>query len=244
LFDLVVRDCVTEITQKAGQKCTATRRILVPESALESVREALLERLADIAGRTGDPKQDGMRMGPLSTRSQLEDARKGIAALETNARRILGDPQRTDFGGAAGYFLEPVLFEATAEAAKDPSSVFHQREVFGPVATLLPYDGTVETAAAIIAAGEGSLVSTLYTDDREFAASAVAEMAPYLGRLVVASEKSAAASVSPGCVFPVVVHGGPGRAGGGAELGGVTGLALYMQRTSIQGGGSQLARML
>ncbi len=244
LFDLVVRDCVTELTQKAGQKCTATRRILVPHSALEAVRDALLERLQDIAARTGDPQADGVRMGPLSTRGQLTDARKGIAALETHARRILGDPERADFGGAQGYFLEPVLLEATAEAAKDPTSEFHRREVFGPVATLLPYDGTVETAAAIIAAGEGSLVSTLYTDDRGFAATAVAEMAPHLGRLVLASEKSAAASISPGCVFPVVVHGGPGRAGGGAELGGVTGLALYMQRTTIQGGGSQLARML
>ena len=244
LFDLVVRDCVTELTQKAGQKCTATRRILVPERALEPVREALLERLGEIAEKTGDPTGDGVRMGPLSTASQLTDARKGVAALEADARRIHGDPERTDFGGAGGFFLEPVLLEATADAAKNPASAFHRHEVFGPVATLLPYDGTVESAAAIIAAGEGSLVSTLYTDDRGFAATAVAEMAPHLGRMVVASEKSAGASISPGCVFPVVVHGGPGRAGGGAELGGVTGLALYMQRTTIQGGGSQLARML
>jgi len=244
LFDLVVRDCVTELTQKAGQKCTATRRILVPEARLEEVREALLDRLGDIAGKTGDTSQDGVRMGPLSTQSQLVDARKGIAALEGSARRIHGDPERADFGGAKGFFLEPVLLEATAESAKDPSAAFHQHEVFGPVATLLPYDGSVEAAASIVAAGHGSLVSTLYTDDRTFAAAAVAEMAPFLGRMVVASEKSAGASISPGCVFPVVVHGGPGRAGGGAELGGTTGLALYMQRTTIQGGGSQLARML
>ncbi len=244
LFDLLVRDCVTELTQKAGQKCTATRRILVPESSLEAVREALLERLGEVAEKTGDPLTDGVRMGPLSTASQLDDARSGIAALEADAKRILGDPQRTDFGGAKGFFLEPVLLEASTEAAKNPGSAFHQTEVFGPVATLLPYDGTVATAAAIIAAGHGSLVSTLYSDDRAFLAEAVAELAPNLGRLVVASEKSAAASISPGCVFPVVVHGGPGRAGGGAELGGVTGLELYMQRTTIQGGGSQLARML
>ncbi|MEM6295823.1 MAG: 3,4-dehydroadipyl-CoA semialdehyde dehydrogenase [Myxococcota bacterium] len=244
LFDLVVRDCVTELTQKAGQKCTGTRRILVPQSCLEAVREALLERLGDIAGRTGNPETDGVRMGPLSTKSQLEDARTGVATLEADAKRILGDPARTDFGGAEGFFLEPVLLEATAEAAANPTSAFHHNEVFGPVATLLPYDGSVEAASAIIAAGHGSLVSTLYSDDRTFTAKAVAEMAPYLGRLVVASEKSAGASISPGCVFPVVVHGGPGRAGGGAELGGITGLELYMQRTTIQGGGSQLARML
>lgn len=243
LFDLVIRDCVTELTQKAGQKCTATRRILVPESRLEAVRETLLERLGEIGSKTGDPSQGGIRMGPLSTRSQLDDARSGIKALEGSAKRILGNPERTDFG-ADGFFLEPVLLEATADAAKDPAAAFHHHEVFGPVATLLPYDGTIEAAASIIAAGHGSLVSTLYTDDRGFAATAVAEMAPHLGRLVVASEKSAGASISPGCVFPVVVHGGPGRAGGGAELGGTTGLALYMQRTTIQGGGSQLARML
>lgn len=244
LFDLVVRDCVIELTQKAGQKCTATRRILVPESRLEAVREVLVERLGEVAQKTGDPSQDGVRMGPLSTRGQLDDARKGVAKLEASAKRILGNPARDDFGGAKGFFLEPVLFEATAEAAKDPAAPFHQHEVFGPVATLLPYDGTVETAASIVAAGHGSLVGTVYTDDRTFAATAVAEMAPHLGRLVVASEKSAGASVSPGCVFPVVVHGGPGRAGGGAELGGTTGLALYMQRTTIQGGGGQLARLL
>ncbi len=244
LFDLLVRDCVIELTQKAGQKCTATRRIVVPERLLEPVREALLERLGEVADKTGNPEHDGVRMGPLSTLAQLHDARKGVAALEADARRILGDPERTDFGGAKGFFLEPILLEATAEAARNPDAAFHQHEVFGPVATLLPYDGAVETAAAIIAAGHGSLVTTLYSDDRGFAAKAVAEMAPFLGRMVVASEKSAGASVSPGCVFPVVVHGGPGRAGGGAELGGITGLALYMQRTTIQGGGSQLARML
>jgi len=244
LFDLVVRDCVVELTQKAGQKCTATRRILVPESRLDAVREVLVERLGEVAGKTGNTSEDGVRMGPLSTRGQLDDARKGVAKLETSAKRILGNPERADFGGAKGFFLEPILLEATADAAKDPAAPFHQHEVFGPVATLLPYDGTIETAASIIAAGHGSLVSTVYTDDRTFAASAVAELAPHLGRLVVASEKSAGASVSPGCVFPVVVHGGPGRAGGGAELGGITGLALYMQRTTIQGGGSQLARML
>ena len=246
LYDLLVRDLVTELTQKAGQKCTATRRVLVPESLLESLRESLTDRLTEIAAKTGDPAADGVRMGPLSTRSQLDDGRAGIATLEANAKRVHGDPNRTDFVGAEskGYFLEPILLEATPEAAADPASAFHNTEVFGPVATLLPYDGAVQTAATIIAAGQGSLVSTVYSDDRTFTADAVAELSPYLGRLVLASEKVAGASISPGCVFPIAVHGGPGRAGGGAELGGLTGLELYMQRTSIQGGGGQLARLL
>ncbi len=247
LFDLAIRDCVTEVTQKAGQKCTATRRILVPQDRLEEVREVLTERLGDIASKTGDPAKKEVRMGPLSTAQQLRDAKAGLDTLATSATRIHGDPQRNEFvdvPAGTGWFLEPILFEATADAALDPSSAFHRVEVFGPVATLLPYDGSIEAATKIIAAGEGSLVSTVYTDDRGFLASAVAQLSPYLGRLVVADEKVAGASMSPGCVFPVVNHGGPGRAGGGGELGGLTGMELYQQRTTIQGGGGQLARLL
>ncbi len=247
LFDLVIRDCVTELTQKAGQKCTATRRILVPQDRLPALKEVLVERLQDIASKTGDPSSREVRMGPLSTAQQLRDARAGLDALASSAARVSGDPERTEFVDAPagkGWFIEPILFEASPAAALDPRSNFHRVEVFGPVATLLPYDGTVGAAAQIVAAGQGSLVTTVYTDDRAFLAEAVARLSPYLGRLVVADEKTAAASMSPGCVFPVVNHGGPGRAGGGGELGGRAGLELYMQRTTIQGGASQLARLL
>lgn len=247
LFDLAIRDCVIELTQKAGQKCTATRRILVPQDRLESIREVLVERLQDIAAKTGDPADKSVRMGPLSTAQQVRDARAGLDALASSAERISGDPDRVSFVGVPdgqGWFLEPMLFQASPQAALDPSSSFHRIEVFGPVATLLPYDGTVSGAATIVAAGSGSLVGTVYTDDRAFLADAVANLAPYLGRLVVADEKAARASLSPGCVFPVVNHGGPGRAGGGGELGGRAGMELYLQRTTIQGGGSQLARLL
>lgn len=246
LFDLVVRDCAIEMTQKAGQKCTGTRRIVVPEGLLDALREALCERLDDAAARTGDPQQEGVRMGPLSTARQLADGRAGIKTLLVDAKIVRGNPERSEFIGEAGkgFFLEPILLESSAQRATEPDAAFHNTEVFGPVATLLPYDGTVATAAKIVAAGQGSLVSTVYTDDRKFCAGAVAELSPYLGRLVVASEKVAGASMPPGGVFPVVVHGGPGRAGDGAELGGMTGLALYMQRTTIQGGGSQVARLL
>lgn len=247
LFDLAIRDLVVELTQKAGQKCTATRRVLVPEARLEEVREVLVERLTEVAAKTGDPSLKEVRMGPLSTAQQLHDARAGLAALARSAERIHGDPERTSFVGVPqgkGWFLEPILFQATAEAARDPEAAFHRLEVFAPVATLLPYDGTVTAAAAIVGAGQGSLVSTVYTDDRAFLAEAVTQLAPYLGRLVIADEKTAQASMSPGCVFPVVNHGGPGRAGGGGELGGRAGMQLYLQRTTIQGGASQLARLL
>lgn len=247
LFDLVVRDCVTELTQKAGQKCTATRRILVPQAQLEALRDALLDRLSAIAAKTGDPADDAVRMGPLSSRAQLADARSGIAKLASAARVVHGNPERTGFVGVAdgvGSFLEPVLLEATAAAARDAAAPFHAHEVFGPVATLLPYDGSVAQAAEIVAAGQGSLVGTLYSDDRQLTAAAIAAIAPWLGRMVLATEKIAGASLAPGCVFPVANHGGPGRAGAGGELGGKAGLAPYLQRTTLQGGAAELARLL
>ena len=247
LFDLAIRDCVIEMTQKTGQKCTATRRILVPEHILAEVSEALTDRLAEVADKTGDPAAKGVRMGPLATAQQLADAREGLSRLRADARVVRGDPERRAFVGVPegkGFFLEPILLAATAEAARDPRAAFHALEVFGPVATLLPYDGSLATAAAIVRAGEGSLVSTLYSDDRTFTAGAIAELAPHLGRLVLNDEKNAAAAFSPGCVFPQANHGGPGRAGSGAELGGIHGLGLYMQKTAIQGGASQLARIV
>ena len=248
LFDLVIRDLVTEMTQKAGQKCTATRRVLVPESTLEIIREALLERLGEVARRTGDPSNEEVRMGPLTSRDQLDDARRGIATLAKDAEIIHGDPTRSDgFVGVAagqGCFLEPIVLQAKPDKVADPEAAFHNHEVFAPVTTLLAYDGELASAAKIIALGNGSLVSTVYSDDRQWIAGAIAELGPYLGRLVVADEKVANASMSPGCVFPVANHGGPGRAGGGEELGGMHGLALYMQRVAIQGGASQLAKLL
>ena len=248
LFDLVIRDLAPEISQKAGQKCTATRRVLVPESALDDVRAALFDRLAAIAGKTGDPADASVRMGPLTSKAQLDDARAGIAKLRAHADVVHGDPERSSgFVGiedGKGYFLEPIVLQAKADAVLDPQASFHQHEVFAPVTTLLAYDGALETAATIIGLGNGSLVTTVYSDDRKWIAKAIADIGPYLGRLVVANEKFANASMSPGCVFPVANHGGPGRAGGGAELGGRHGLRLYMQHVAIQGGASQLARLL
>ena len=247
LWDLALRDAVIELTQKTGQKCTATRRILVPEARLADFRDALADRLAELAGKTGDPASKAVKMGPLSTQQQLADARTGLARLQQHARIVRGDPQRREFldvPAGTGFFLEPILLEADPARVADPTASFHEIEVFGPVATLLPYDGSVTQAADIVGLGGGSLVGTLYSDDREFSARAVAEIGPSLGRLVLNDEKSAAGAFSPGCVFPQANHGGPGRAGGGAELGGRLGMELYMQRIAVQGGASQLARLL
>lgn len=246
LYDLVIRDLVVELTQKAGQKCTATRRVLVPESLLERVRESLGDRLRDL--KIGDPSDKAVRMGPLSSAAQLADARRGVAALCEDAEVVIGDPQRSEgwvgVGADQGYFLEPIVLAAKPERVAASDAAFHLHEVFGPVTTLLPYDGTIASAATIIGLGGGSLVSTVYSDDREWLGAALAELGPWLGRLVIASEKFAGASMAPGCVFPVANHGGPGRAGGGEELGGKFGLALYMQRVAVQSGASQLARLL
>ena len=246
LFDLVIRDLFVELTQKAGQKCTATRRVLVPSGLVERVREALGDRLAAL--KIGDPSDKAVRMGPLTSAAQLADARSGVALLSKDAERVLGNPERNEGwlgeGTAQGYFLEPIVLVAKPERVAASDAAFNQHEVFGPVTTLLPYDGSIASAATIIGRGGGSLVSTVYSDDREWLGHALAELGPWLGRLVIASEKFAGASMSPGCVFPAANHGGPGRAGGGEELGGRFGLALYMQRVAVQSGASQLARLL
>ncbi len=246
LFDLAVRDLAVEITQKAGQKCTATRRALVPEALVEALCESLFDRLDRT--KIGEPSDKANRMGPLTSKAQHADALAGIEQLSADAEIIRGNPARRDgFEGVpagSGCFLEPIVLQAKPGAATNPAAAFHNHEVFGPVLTLLPYDGELDTAAAIVAMGKGSLVSTVYTDDRTWLRRAVTEIGPHLGRIVIANEKSAGASMSPGCVFPVANHGGPGRAGGGEELGGLNGLGLYMQRVAVQGGASQLARLL
>ncbi len=247
LWNLAVRDAVIELTQKAGQKCTATRRILVPAEQLDGLRDAVVERLQALASRIGDPSDKSVKMGPLASAQQLSEARRGIAHLAQHARIVFGNPERRGFVGVndgQGYFLEPVVLQATPEAALDRSSHFHSHEVFGPVTTMLPYDGSIDQAAQIVGFGGGSLVTTVYSDDRGFCARAITEVGPHLGRLVLGDERSAAGAFSPGCVFPQANHGGPGRAGGGAELGGRLGLELYTQRLAIQAGASQLARLL
>ncbi len=247
LFDLVVRDLATEITQKAGQKCTATRRIFVPQALQEELEAALIERLSDIASRTGDPREKGNRMGPLASAAQLRDARSGVETLRADASLIHGDPARSNFAGVEagkGYFIEPILLRANPDRAQDASAAFHRHEVFGPVSTIIPYTGALVEAAVLCALGQGSLVSTIYSDDREAIASALREAAPWLGRVVLAGEKIANASIAPGCVFPQVNHGGPGRAGDGSELGGLAALNFYTQRVAVQGGASELARLL
>jgi oxepin-CoA hydrolase/3-oxo-5,6-dehydrosuberyl-CoA semialdehyde dehydrogenase len=232
-WELFAKEVVHEVTQKAGQKCTATRRVFVPAGLLAAAREALVARLSEV--KVGDPLAEGTGMGPVVSEGQRRDVEEGVAALARGAE-VVWQGQ-----APAGHGFVP----ARLLVANDPRAAadVHRREVFGPVATLMPYDGTAEEAGELVGLGEGSLVSSVYSDDATFVAAAVLAMAPYNGRLHVGSADVAAESWGPGTVLPGLVHGGPGRAGSGEELGGVRGLHHYMQRTAVQGPQSALEKI-
>lgn len=232
-FKLFVKDVAREMTQKAGQKCTAVRRLLVPEDRLEAVTEALSARVGRVV--TGNPAEEGVTMGPLATRNQLADAEAGVAELGGVARIVLGSGERVSGVGSPagkGYFFAPTLLQA--HDAREATPV-HEREVFAPVATLLPYDGKSRTAAELVALGRGTLVTSAYSDDAGWLGDFLAGAGNTTGRLYVGSEGSAEASYGSGAALPQCLHGGPGRAGGGEELGGLVGMKLYMQRLALQG---------
>src|SRR5437762_2618879 len=226
MYETFLKDVLRDMTQKAGQKCTAIRRVLVPQAQAATVRDDLAEGLKAV--RVGDPMLEETRMGPLASASQLADVREGVAKL--------GAEGKTAFGSAAplagkGFFISPVLMEFAKDAL---AAAVHAREVFGPVASLLPYSGKGADAAAIVARGNGGLVSSAYSEDAAFLEELVSGIAPYHGRIFLGHPKIEM-SPGPGTVLPQLVHGGPGRAGGGEELGGVRGLAFYMQRVALEG---------
>ncbi|UJR79217.1 3,4-dehydroadipyl-CoA semialdehyde dehydrogenase [Sandaracinus amylolyticus] len=225
VYATFLRDVVREMTQKTGQKCTATRRIFVPAAVIDRVQEDLAEQLGAI--KVGDPARDDVRMGPLATKQQHEDFRSGIAKLVASGARVVHTREVSE---PKGYFVAPTLLRADAPAS---ATAVHAHEVFGPSATLMPYAQIAE-CVKLVAMGEGGLVASVYGDDRALLRELVLGIAPWHGRVVIASSKVADQSIAPGMVLPSCVHGGPGRAGGGEELGGERGLRFYMQRTSIQ----------
>ncbi|TAN59919.1 MAG: 3,4-dehydroadipyl-CoA semialdehyde dehydrogenase [Magnetospirillum sp.] len=222
-FAAFVKEVTREITVKAGQKCTAIRRILVPRARVDAVVAALAAAFAQV--RQGDPRDAETRMGPLVNASQLRAALDGLARLKTEARVVVG-------GGAAdGCFLPPTLLLCDAP---ESAQAVHAIEVFGPVATLMPYDST-EQAIALARRGGGSLAASVFSGDAGFTASFIPAIATAHGRVLVVDAAIAASHTGHGVVMPQCIHGGPGRAGGGEELGGLRGLRFYMQRTAIQG---------
>lgn len=232
VMNLFIQDVAREMTQKTGQKCTAFRRIYVPVDKIDAVIERLVERLSAV--KIGDPSRDDVTMGPVATASQLRDLRSGVEKLSSCAKVVFGSPRVDEPLGVSpgkGYFSTPILLRSDNPR---PGDAVHEHEVFGPVATILPYASTTDLVS-LVAAGGGGLVTSVYSDDKEFLRSVISAIAPFHGRLTLGSSKIAAQSLPPGMALPQLLHGGPGRAGGGEELGGSRGMALYMQRTALQG---------
>ncbi|MGP4025954.1 phenylacetic acid degradation bifunctional protein PaaZ [Actinomadura sp. 3N407] len=252
-FDLFVKGVVTEMTVKAGQKCTAIRRVLVPEPMAEPVIEALAARLAKVT--VGDPRDPDVRMGALASLAQRDEVRKAVEALRAGAEVVAGDPAGAGplLGGdpERGAFMTPMLLRARPGAAEP-----HDVEPFGPVSTVLTYGGTgatvpqpppgrhpmdgLHSAVELAARGRGSLVASVVTHDPDVARTVVRGLAPWHGRVLILDRDDAKESTGHGSPLPALVHGGPGRAGGGEELGGIRGVLGHMQRTAVQGSPDQL----
>jgi oxepin-CoA hydrolase/3-oxo-5,6-dehydrosuberyl-CoA semialdehyde dehydrogenase len=240
-FELFVKEVAREMTVKAGQKCTAIRRAIVPRERLDAVAAALRARLAKVV--VGDPALETVRMGALASHAQQHDVAERVAALAAGNEIVFGE--RDGFapvgeGVAGGAFFAPTLLLCRTPLLSD---AVHDVEAFGPVSTLLPYDGAagVDEALTLAARGRGSLVGTLVTKTPSIAAQAVPLAAAWHGRLLVLDREAAAESTGHGSPLPSLKHGGPGRAGGGEELGGLRAVTHYLQRCALQGSPTMLA---
>ncbi len=230
-FDLFIKEVVREMTTKAGQKCTAIRRTIVPDALTEDVVKALSARLAKTT--IGDPSVEGVRMGPLATHGQVRDVRAAADSIRGAAELVFGggDFEVTGADREKGAFFGPRLMVCSDPFNRDEP---HDIEAFGPVNTIMAYH-SIEEAVALARRGRGSLCGSLITHDPKVARDIVLGVAPYHGRLLVLDRASAKESTGHGSPLPNLVHGGPGRAGGGEEMGGARGVLHYMQRTAIQG---------
>jgi oxepin-CoA hydrolase / 3-oxo-5,6-dehydrosuberyl-CoA semialdehyde dehydrogenase len=231
-FDIFIKEVQREITVKAGQKCTAVRRILVPEKLMEDVQTALSARLAKTI--IGNPATEGVRMGALATNLQVERVRESVELLMKEQDIVYGDLDNFEVIGAdknKGAFFSPILFRNDNPFEKIG---VHSIEAFGPVSTLMPYKN-LDEAVKLVELGKGSLVTSIITNDDKLAREFVTEAAHMNGRILVLNERCAKESTGHGSPMPLLTHGGPGRAGGGEEMGGIRGVLHYMQRTAIQG---------
>ena len=235
-FDLFVKEVVREMTTKAGQKCTAVRRTLVPAGMEEAVVAALTARLAKTT--VGDPAVEGVRMGPLASRGQVRDVGAAAARLRAAGAVVFGADEVPVVGAdrEKGAFFTPLLMVCDRPLAQDAP---HDIEAFGPVNTVMPY-GSLDEAVALAKRGRGSLCGSVVTADPRVARQVVLGVAPFHGRLLVLDRTSAGESTGHGSPLPNLVHGGPGRAGGGEEMGGARGVLHYLQRTAVQGSPSML----
>ena len=237
-FELFIKEVAREMTVKAGQKCTAIRRAIVPRRHVAAVAEKLRARLAKVV--VGDPAVDGVRMGALASKSQQKDVAERVAALSQGNEVVFGAGdgfKPVGEGVGDGFFFAPTLLLCRDALRND---AVHDVEAFGPVSTLMPYDD-LDEALALAARGKGSLVGTLVTRDPRVAARAIPVAAAWHGRLLVLDREAAAESTGHGSPLPQLKHGGPGRAGGGEELGGIRAVKHYLQRAAVQGSPTMLA---
>lgn len=235
-FELFAKEIVREMTVKAGQKCTAIRRVFVPAALIDAVQEAVSQRLAAVV--VGDPANEGVTMGALVSQGQRADVRAKVAEMAQDARIVFGDPQAQPEGVSAdGAFMSPVLLRCDTPWA---APRIHATEAFGPVSTLMPYTDLAD-AVALCREGQGSLVMSLFTYDPQVAIAVIDGAAAFHGRVLIADRDCARESTGHGSPLPGLVHGGPGRAGGGEEMGGLRGMSHYMQRTALQGSPRMLA---
>ena len=239
-FDLFVKEVHKEMTVKTGQKCTAVRRVLVPENSVDAVQEALISRLEKTA--IGNPENKEVRMGALATKVQVERVKENVELLMQSQEMVYGSLEKTSLIDAQfekGCFFSPILFRNEQPFLKDD---VHHVEAFGPVSTLIPYKD-MEEAVSIVEMGKGSLVTSIVTNDDEIAKTFVTEAAHMNGRILVLNERCAKESTGHGSPMPLLTHGGPGRAGGGEEMGGIRGIKHYLQRTAIQGHPETITRI-
>ncbi len=239
-FDLFIKEVHREITVKTGQKCTAIRRILVPDSLIDEVQSALIKKLEKTI--IGNPDNKDVRMGALATKIQVERVKENIELLMKSQEVVYGDQENftvCDANKEKGAFISPVLFRNDKPFLKDD---VHSIEAFGPVSTLIPYKG-IEEAINLVEMGKGSLVTSIVTNNNKLAKDFVVESANMNGRILVLNERCAKESTGHGSPMPLLTHGGPGRAGGGEEMGGVRGIKHYLQRTSIQGHPETITRI-
>jgi oxepin-CoA hydrolase / 3-oxo-5,6-dehydrosuberyl-CoA semialdehyde dehydrogenase len=239
-FDIFIKNVRAEMTVKAGQKCTAVRRIIVPERFLEDVQIQLGKELSKT--KIGDPSVEGVRMGALVSQLQRERVLENLKLLQSSSAVVFGDLEQFEVIGAdkkSGAFLPPLLL-----LNQDPfkGQECHNVEAFGPVATLMPYK-SLEKAIELANLGKGSLVSTICTFDPEVAGEFVREAGAYHGRILILNHESAKESTGHGSPMPMLTHGGPGRAGGGEEMGGLRGVMHYLQRIAVQGHPSMLTEV-
>ncbi len=237
-FDAYVKQLVVELTSKAGQKCTAIRRAIVPTAQVDAVIDAVRDRVAERVV-VGDPRSEGTTMGPLASLEQRDEVLRQVGRLmAAGGQVVVGSTESDAELPRDGAFVSPILLRFD-----DPSvDAVHEVEAFGPVSSVLPYD-TVADAAALVARGGGSLVTSIATHDPAVAVELASRIAPYNGRMLLLDRDDARSSTGHGSPLPNLVHGGPGRAGGGEELGGIRSVLHHMQRTAVQGSPEMLTAL-